>query len=83
MKATVASGDGGASRVMKIRQAGVQIEKALSSFSGAESVLLSFLSSSRTMRLLDEVVAASSGDDLDVPHPVEHGKFPDGRTVAP
>jgi len=43
-----------------------------------EADLASFLLPCGTMGLHDEVVAACRGDDLDVLHSVEHGKFPNG-----
>ena len=35
------------------------------------------------MRLLHEVVAARCRNDLNVLHPVEHGKFPQGCAITP
>ncbi len=33
--------------------------------------------------MLDQIIAAGGRDDLNVLHPVEHGKFPKCRTVTP
>ncbi len=66
---------------VKIRDAGVQSENFLSSPFEAE--LAPFLLSCRLLELLNELVAARRGDDLDVLHGVEHGGLPNRRTRAP
>jgi len=80
---TVVSGNGGASRVVKIRDASVQAEKTLCPLLCPETSLLMFLPSCRAVELLDQVVTASGGNDLDVLHSVEHGNFPKSCAVTP
>jgi len=71
-------GDGGSGVRVKVRNAGMQGEEFLCSPLVLEADLASFLLPCETKGLLDEVVAACRGDDLDVPHSVEHRKFPNG-----
>lgn len=80
---TAMSANGGAGWVMKVRDASVQIEKPLCSSSRPEPALLALLSSCGAMGLLNQVIAASRGHDLDVLHAVEHGKLANGCTIAP
>lgn len=69
--------------LVQVRDAGVQGQELLSPSSSFESQVLPFSSPGRAVRLLNEIVAARGRGDLNVLHGVEHGKFPDGRTVAP
>ncbi len=48
-----------------------------------EANLALLLLSVRPMGLFNQVIAASSGDDLDVLHSVEHGSFSNGCSGAP
>ena len=57
---------------MKIGGAGVQSEEFLSALSSFKSDLLPFLLSGRSMRLFDQIVAASTRYHLNVLHRVEH-----------
>lgn len=45
--------------------------------------MLALLSSCRAMRLLNQIVAASSRHNLDVLHTVEHGNCAQGSTITP
>jgi len=60
----------------------MQGQEFLCSTSVLEADLASFLLSSRSMGLFDQVVAARRADDLDVLHVVEHQKFPNGCSKA-
>jgi len=70
--------DGGAGVLLKVRNAGLQGQEFLGSSLVLEADLASFLLPCGTMGLLNQIVAARRGDNLDVLHSVEYGKFPNG-----
>ena len=75
--------DGGSGVAVEVRDSAVQGEEFLSPFPSFEAELSTFLLPSRSMGLLNQVVAAGGGDDLNVLHTVEHGKLTQRRPVAP
>ena len=75
--------DGGSGVAVEVRDSGVQGEEFLSPFPSFEAELSTFLLPSRSMGVLNQVVAAGGGDDLNVLHGVEHGKLTQRRPVAP
>ncbi|GGR74394.1 hypothetical protein GCM10008959_39570 [Deinococcus seoulensis] len=76
-------GDGGSGVSVKIRESSVEVEEFLRPFSPFKAELTAFLLPCRSMRLLDQSVAAGCSHDLNVLHGVEHVEFPQGRPVAP
>jgi hypothetical protein len=57
-------GNTGAGMMVEVGHSGMQIQKLLSAFPLLESLLLSFLTPSRTVGLLNDVVAPGCGDHL-------------------
>ena len=75
--------ESGAGAVVQVRDAGVESQETLCPLSSPEAALLALVSSCRAMGLLDQVVAAGGGDNLNVLHGVEHRKFPKSGAITP
>jgi len=74
-------GNGRASVLLKVRDAGMQGEKFLCSLWVFKVNLAPFLLPCEPMRVFTQVIAARCSDDLDVLHVVEHWKFPNGAAL--
>ena len=80
--ASMVRGNGTAGGMVKVGHSGVQVEKALRALDLAKAKLLSFLPPGRSVRLLDQVVAARGGDDLLMVDLSELIKLSNGGTVT-
>jgi len=69
--------------LLKVRNPGMQGNEFLRPVWVLEANLAPLLLPCRPMRLFNQVVVASSGDDLDVLHSMEHEEFSNGCSVAP
>ncbi|CAM3196209.1 hypothetical protein DESA109040_02130 [Deinococcus saxicola] len=68
--------------MVKVHDSGVQPQKFLRSFFSFKPLLLSFLTPCRSVRLLNDIVAASRGKHLLMVDPMQAGKVTDGSSVA-
>jgi len=67
---------------MEVSDSGVEVQEFLSAFSPSESLLTSFLSPCRTVRLFDDVIAACRGDHLLVVDVDQARDFSDCGSIA-
>ena len=83
VRSSEVGGNGSASMLVKVRDAGMQGQEFLRSAGILEANLTPLLLSCGPMRLFDQVVTSSSREHLDVLHNVEHRKFSKSRSVTP
>ncbi|GGO40935.1 hypothetical protein HNQ08_005361 [Deinococcus humi] len=76
-------GNGDAGVLVEVRSAGMQGQKFLCPVEVLEAELTPFLIPGGPVGLFNEIVAAHSGNDLEVLDTVEHRESPNGCPVAP